>query len=290
INDLELWAREADEVLGIAQIAKALELRERYNTEMVSEVLVNDGTQKGGLLLWRPGMAEEESYLLEGLSAETPAWAQEIKRINADVAKETAQARKGSWYNRFNQTIWVNAIAKTQEIDRNKLGVYPRLRLRYGGYQYETPFGDYSYVLKHQGIYREGAKVRDFKAFKDLVKALEAAGEQDSASSSLESAEKILGSLVNTRMSSSAVDARGYSRMILPEDIAGVIGRRQKGKDLFKLQSEFFRLEAIGKAGRDSYEKSRFESLESQIKNILKFQKQSCKNQPRHKFNYWILN
>ncbi|MBU1809585.1 MAG: glycogen/starch synthase, partial [Candidatus Omnitrophica bacterium] len=63
------------------------------------------------------------------------------------------------------------------------------VRMRPGGLQLETPLGDFSYLLAHRGIYRQGATVKDFKAFNNLPLALETAGKQDKASSSLISEE-----------------------------------------------------------------------------------------------------
>ncbi|MBU0878832.1 MAG: HPr family phosphocarrier protein, partial [Candidatus Omnitrophica bacterium] len=58
--------------------------------------------------------------------------------------------------------------------------------------QLETPLGDFSYLLAHRGIYRQGATVKDFKAFNNLPLALETAGKQDKASSSLKKEDIVL--------------------------------------------------------------------------------------------------
>ncbi|MBU0694540.1 MAG: hypothetical protein KKC11_07750, partial [Candidatus Omnitrophica bacterium] len=177
INDLELWntakeEKDYEEVLGINQLAATFYLMDK-GVEMVSEVLVNPGTQKGGLLLWRPGMDGDDSYLFEGLSGKTQNWKQQIKKANEQVAQETKGKRGGVFYNRFNQGISVKAaVEKIVNVPAEELNLPVRVRMRPGGLQLETPLGDFSYLLAHRGIYRQGATVKDFKAFNNLPLAL----------------------------------------------------------------------------------------------------------------------
>ncbi|MBP7216194.1 MAG: hypothetical protein KBA46_02805, partial [Candidatus Omnitrophica bacterium] len=204
INDLELWDTNPETVLSIDQIAAALYLREQ-GAQMISEVLINDGKQKGGLLLRAPGMHEDDSYLFEGLSGQTRLWQSAITSANEAVNVATNGERRGVFYNRFNQIMFTKALQEQIfSVDPRDLGIATKVRLRPGGLQLETPFGEFSYVMRHRGIYREGALIKDCKAFNNLTLALEMAGYQDAASSPIRE-QKAVGALVVARTSSSPI-------------------------------------------------------------------------------------
>lgn len=178
VNDFELWDTNPENVLGIKQLAAILYQMDQ-GVEMVSEVLENDGEQKGGLLLWRPGMDVNDSYLFEGLSGGTQAWKDAVEATNRRVTQLTKWRRSGVYYNRFNQALSVTAIRQRfARSDYKDLMFSIPIRSRPGGFQFELPFGEFSRIFDHRGITRVGAKVKDFKAFNNLPDVLEQAGEQ----------------------------------------------------------------------------------------------------------------
>src|SRR3989339_1544772 len=243
INDAALLY--ADLALDLEMFAFLKYLKEVNGANAINEFMKNPTGQKGGLGLNFKGKGNnpEQAILLEGHTTKGEGFTEEFNELTKKVQGE---GFPGIPYNRLymfyglkalkdalisNQGLLLSIKYKNEKISPEiPVGEVTRLEgfLTMGVMRRNDPLIDKGIAYNPTGrrndgetfnYYEQGkgALIHDFKQESQWDEAAKIAVFQDShASSALESAEKIPGSLVNTRMSSSALSYRDheYTRKI----------------------------------------------------------------------------